>query len=278
VHAFSESLGLPCIFPQVDLPVLAEHDFYTVYLSRGMTLEAQALAGFLLEHPQPGPLVQVYGPGEASRAAAAAFRDAWQAGGGAALTGQRLDAVPQPAFWQAWARQRPGATLVLWLASGDLAYAQALTEAGSQVRAVYLSATLAGDPGSGLAADTSGRVRLVLQQDLPAARTRRVAGVRRWLASKGLALTDEKVQMNAYLAATATGLAMSHSMDSYSREYLLERLEHLLGNALESSIYPHLSLGPGQRYASKGSYIVEPVAAAPGGGGPMRPLSGWIVP
>ncbi len=46
-----------------------------------------------------------------------------------------------------------------------------------------------------------------------------------------------------------------------------------LGNSLELSMYPHLSLGPGQRYASKGSYIVKV-----GEQGDQSPLSDWIVP
>ena len=38
VHAFCESEHLPCLFPTTDLPVIAEKDFYPIYLSKGMTL------------------------------------------------------------------------------------------------------------------------------------------------------------------------------------------------------------------------------------------------
>jgi hypothetical protein len=70
-------------------------------------------------------------------------------------------------------------------------------------------------------------------------------------------------------------MLVTHSKDTYSREFLLERMEHRLGTALEPSIYPHLSLGPGQRFASKGSYIV-----AVGGADDreLTPVSDWIVP
>ncbi len=33
IHEFSERFEVPCILPQADVPVLAERDFYTVYLS-----------------------------------------------------------------------------------------------------------------------------------------------------------------------------------------------------------------------------------------------------
>lgn len=275
IHEFSEHFEVPCIFPQVDVPVLAEHDFYTVYLSRGMTLEAQALAKFLLSQSVRGPVTQVYGPDEAAVTAAEAFRKAWTAGGRTTLTDHRVREAPDGAFWQQLVRQAPGATLVLWLAPGYLEQAQVLVNPGSQLRAIYLSSNLNASHRTGLAADDKGRVRLVYAQDLPLARAARQEAVRRWLNSNGLTLSDEKVQMNAYLAATVTGLLMSHLMDTYSRELLLERMEHLVGNSLETSIYPRLSLGPGQRYASKGSYIVEVAGAQEW---QLHPVSDWIVP
>ncbi|MDO8456520.1 MAG: hypothetical protein Q7T07_06375 [Burkholderiaceae bacterium] len=275
IHEFSERFEVPCIFPQVDVPVLADRDFYTVYLSRGMTLEAQALAKFLRDEGERGPVTQVFRRGEVSAAGAEAFRRAWAAVTGTAPVDRVLDEAPGEAFWQQLARQTPRATLVLWLPPRDLAQAQALTAAGSQVKVIYLSSNLNPGQRTGLAADGEGRVRLVYPQDLPAVREARLEVARRWLRSKGVALSEEKVQMNAYLAATVTGMLVSHSMDTYSREFLLERMEHRLGTALELSIYPHLSLGPGQRYASKGSYIVQVGGADDR---QLKPVSDWIVP
>ena len=275
IHDFSERFEVPCIFPQTDVPVLSEGDFYTVYLSRGITLEAQALVKFLHDAGDRGPVIQVFRRSGASAAGAEAFRAAWMAATGETPKDLVLDEDPPETYWQQLARQAAGATLVLWLSSQDLENAQALAAAGSQVKAVYLSSSLITGPRSGLAADTTGRVRLVYPQDPPALRDARLAVVKRWLRAKGVAPGDEQVQMNAYLAATVTGMLMMQSQDTYSREFLLERMEHRLGTALEQSIYPHLSLGPGQRYASKGSYIV-----AVGGADDrqLKPVSDWIVP
>jgi ABC-type branched-subunit amino acid transport system substrate-binding protein len=275
IHDFSERLEVPCIFPQTDVPVLAERDFYTVYLSRGMTLEAQALARFLRDTGERAPVMQVHRRSEASAAGADAFREAWTAEGGAASTDIVLDEDPDEAFWQQLAREAAGATLVLWLPLRDLEHAQALTGTGSEVKAVYLSSSLIAGPRTGLAADATGRVRLVYPQDPPALRDARLAVVKRWLHNNGIAPADEQVQMNAYLAATVTGMLMAHSQDTHSREFLLERMEHRLGTALELSIYPRLSLGPGQRYASKGSYIV---AVRGADDRQLTPVSDWIVP
>jgi Cytochrome c len=44
VHEFCEEQELPCLFPNVEAPVGGDSDFYTVYLSRGVLLEAQLVA------------------------------------------------------------------------------------------------------------------------------------------------------------------------------------------------------------------------------------------
>lgn len=276
IHEFSERAEVPCILPQADLPLLGGQDFYTVYLSRGITLEAQALAKFLRDAGDRAPVTQVYRRrDEASAAGANAFRQAFQAGGDSVVEEVALDDMPGEAFWQRLVRDKAGHALVLWLSAGDLAHAQSLAGAGLPVKAVYLSSSLNAGPRTGLAAGGEGPVRMVYPQDLPAQRNARLEVVRRWLRGNGIAPGDEKVQMNAYLAATVTGMVVTHGRDTYSREFLIERTEHRLGTALEPSIYPNLSLGPGQRYASKGSYIV---AVKGPDDRQLQPLSDWIVP
>ena len=274
IHEFSERFEVPCLFPQVEVPVVDGPDFYTVYISQGMTLEAQALAKFLHDSAERAPVMQIYRRDEASATAAAAFRKAWAAGK-IALEERELTASPDAAYWQQLAQEASGKTLILWLPPEDLAQAQALTATASPVKAVYLSSGLIGDATSGMTPDAAGRLRLIYPQDLPSVRAARLEVVKRWLQSNDIALTDERVQLNAYLAATVMGMMVSHSKDTYSREFLIERMEHRLGNSLELSVYPHLSLGPGQRFASKGSYIVRVDGEGAGG---LSLLSDWIVP
>ena len=49
----------------------------------------------------------------------------------------------------------------------------------------------------------------------------------------------------------------------------MEQFEHMIDNTVYRSIYPHLSLGPNQRYASKGVYIIK---LAP------QVSSEWVIP
>ena len=47
VHDFCEAQKLPCLFPNVDAPVSREGDFYSLYFSHGVLLEAGLIAGEL---------------------------------------------------------------------------------------------------------------------------------------------------------------------------------------------------------------------------------------
>jgi hypothetical protein len=70
------------------------------------------------------------------------------------------------------------------------------------------------------------------------------------------------VAVDTWFAATVTGEALSHLMDSFSRDYLVETVEHELTTTVLASSYPSLTLGPDQRFASKGVYIATPAALA----------------
>jgi hypothetical protein len=96
-----------------------------------------------------------------------------------------------------------------------------------------------------------------------------------WLHSKGIAITDEAVQMNTLFAMTVVSDALGHIMDSFSRDFFIERVEHAVAQTPTPSFYPGVSLGPGQRFAAKGSALVT---VQDGDTPQLKPLSGWIVP
>jgi hypothetical protein len=46
-------------------------------------------------------------------------------------------------------------------------------------------------------------------------------------------------------------------LDSFVREYLIERMESLLSHRQVNGYFPRLGLAPGQRFASKGGFLVR---------------------
>jgi len=103
----------------------------------------------------------------------------------------------------------------------------------------------------------------------------RMVRLRAWLRARNVPQAEERIQANAFFAATIAGDALAHMDENYSQDYFIERVEHMTEQSLFPSVYPRLSLGPGQRFASRGGYVL---GFAQDGERRMTPLSDWIVP
>lgn len=277
VHRFCEARALPCIFPSVDAPVISEQDYYNLYFSQGVVLEAKALAGYLKETGSKaggrptGGVLQVHGRDSAGMAAAQALAQALQGEAKTALVDEVLDGPLDAARWRALIQRHHPAATVLWLKDPPL---DALAADGGE-SPIFLSSSLALTQLAAPPPALAPRLRLVHPFVLSRDWDSRLARVRTWLASRGIASLDARSESEALFAAGTVTEALKHILENYSREYFLERTEHMLENAILPALYPRVSLGAGQRYASKGSYIArfatppDPVLA---------PLGDYIVP
>jgi hypothetical protein len=268
VHDFCERAEVPCLFPNTGLPVAAPAGVYSLYLSPGLAVEAEALARYLSE--VPGRIVQVYRDVDEGRAPARAFRDT--------LDAARLEdrAIPPgqaltPAFWQRLVGETRPAVLVLWLDSEDI---RTLGPAADAVRQVALSSTLLGDPAP-VPAGLREKTLLTWPWALPGHEEPLIYRVRAWMRARGIVTTHERLQLATWFALAVTDHSLTHVVENFSRDFFVESVEEEAENALNPGLFPALSLGPGQRFASRGSYVVRLAAGAPGG---VEAVSDWIVP
>ncbi|WP_157979311.1 cytochrome C [Rhodoferax ferrireducens] len=280
VHTFCESFGVPCVFPDVDYPVITAAGYYTLYFSRGVTLEAEVLAKHLLEtgaHGKTGTIVQVHRDTSLGHLPASVLRKALQDRGKQVVVDCPLTEtgrMPGECLSKLLGSQSPG-VLVMWL---DFADVQGLGFAGTPppgLQEVYLSASLSGMRRPDLADSWLGIVHMVYPFDLPNTRAWRLERMKVWLRARKIPLVDERAQANAFFAVTIAGDAVAHLGENFSRDYFIERIEQMAQTQLSPSIYPHLSLGPGQRFASKGGYVVR---FPPGTESQPLPVSDWMVP
>jgi hypothetical protein len=239
IHRFGERRRVPCILPVALLPALGEPDFYTLYFSGGLLLEAEGLGRSLAA--RGGHVRQVYRAGDAAaRAAAGALRGTLK-GSGTRIEDQVIAMTPGAPVSLGTGDDT---AVVAWLRPDDLAGARA------GPAPVYLAQALVSVTPPGWA-----QAPRVARWEPQAQRAVRLRRVRDWLAARRIALVDEEVQVNAWFAMSMLGEALMHIMDSFSREYLLEQVEHNVNVTILPSMYPHLSVGRDMRVAAHEVYI-----------------------
>jgi mono/diheme cytochrome c family protein len=275
VEHFCETEELPCLFPNVDLPVDREGDFDSLYLSKGVLLEAQLIAHELRAHhgsTTVGRVVQIFRSQDVGKDAAAALSAALRDDGipviekrlGAGTSRHELNAL--------LAESAPGDALVLWLRPNDLA---ALGNAPAHLPLVYVSGRMGGLEHAPLPADWRDVARLAYPFDLPERRRVQVDYPLGWFRMRQIPVVAEQVQADTYLVCAIVSDAINHMVDTFVRDYLVERTGEMLEHRIITGYYPRLALAPSQRFASKGGYIVR---FRDRQGSSVVPESGWIVP
>jgi hypothetical protein len=274
VHRFCERQSVPCLLPNVDLPVVAADDFYPVYFSQGVLLEAQLVAA-RLSQPRPDSaarvrIVQVFRRDDIGAAAAVRLRAALAPG--AEPVEHAIEPGGGPQQLTEALRVKTGDVLVLWLRAADL---KALPAPKAGNPEVYASGVMGGLEQAPLSPAWRRIARIAYPFELPEARSLRLNYPLGWFHLEQIPVVDERVQVDTYIACSVLAQTLSSMIGEYQRDYLVERVEAMLSSRLVDGYYSRLGLAPGQRYASKGGYLVR--FAEPAG---VRVVAdgNWIVP
>jgi hypothetical protein len=255
VHAFCERQRLACLFPNVEVPVDAPDDFFELYLSRGILLEAELIGNGLTASTPDAPVKtvhQVYRAGDSGEAAAHALAHALRDKGIAVSVSVLAQDDRDPA---AALRSASGAdALVLWLRPTDLA---ALGDAQGAPPRVYMSGLMGGLENTPLPADWRVRTRMAYPFDLPQNRIVRVDYPLGWFRIRHIPIVDEQMQADTYLACGLVSEALNEMVDTFYGPYLIEELQAMVEHRIVTGYYPRLTLAENQHFASKGGYLVQ---------------------
>ena len=276
IHQFCEQMELPCLYPVTDEPPVTESDFYSIYFSKGPATEAEVLAKHLKDKgvSQSARIVQVFRSDDVGTATAAAFRKAMEAEGFGNVKDRSLrpqDRIP-PGFWSGLMEQEQPVVMALWLDPDAWQSVGGQKLGAKALQSVFVSGSLQGGRPIAVPEALRDKLFLLYPYDLPENRTKRLARMQAWLRMKKIAPGNDLDQARAYFAVLSVSESIKHMLDNHYRDYLVERLENMANSPMPSP-FPRLSLGTGQRYASKGAYVLQ-VAA----GGKLKPVSDWIVP
>jgi hypothetical protein len=276
VHAFCERAALPCLFPNVEAPPEgADQDFYSVYFSRGLLLEAGLIGKHLLDGAGGSPaarVLQVYRASDSGEAGAAELAAILRARGVVVSSSVLPADAPASAVTEAASRAAGAGAMVLWLRAPDVA---ALAGSPPEGVGVYLSGLMAGLEQAPLPKAWKAQARLAYPFDLPERRRVRVDYALGWILGRHIPLAAEQVQVDTYLALGLLSETLKHLADNFVRDFLVERMESDVAHRIITGYYPRLTLSSNQRFASKGGYVVhfhDP------GGTALVAEGDWVVP
>src|SRR5262245_16054959 len=279
VHGFAQALKIPSLFPNLDIAPAAEQDAYSFYFARGLILEAEVLGQYFIETATASGLnrvVQLAVAGSAGSKAAAALENVLKSHAIAAAERVLKEATPEEILANL-SDITATDMLVVWLERSQLeALARVPPPAAGQI---MVSGWQSGFENAPLPAAWKRSAAMVYPIDAPQRRAARFEfNLRPWLRKHALEDSDEILLGNTLAACNLLSESMSRLKGHFFRDYLVEMIQNYpagMGNAPASQAFPRFGLGPGQRYSSKGAYIVRFKDASTN---ELELLHDWLVP
>jgi mono/diheme cytochrome c family protein len=268
IGRFCESHEIPCLFPGTDLPDAEEGDFYTLHFSRGLELEANLIASHLAAQPVDN-VIQVFCGPTLARAAAALRSTLMQKG----VTVEDLEFACEERLPVVGLASRmakiPGSAAVLWVRRGRLAELERPLPPGR----IYFSSTLLDRDLGGPLLSAPGPVFVAHPYRLPGESDPGLKRFTVWARTRGIELRHPRLQAEAFFACLAANDGITHMERYFMRDYVLDMLDHAQDLALYLPIHPRATLGPGQRFLTKGGYVLPIVGGLADTKDPV-----WILP
>jgi hypothetical protein len=262
IHEFCEQHKIPNIFPLTDFPVISESGWYTLYFSKGFYQEGQAAARYV--HTQENivsgaKIIMVSREGMASNALSDGFLESWQEFG--RPEPEHLKVAPNTKltdqFWQDVMQSKQPDVLFLWLGSDDLEKIKALAHGTKSSPRIILSSEMLGNSFEVIPDDLRDNVYLTYPYSLPKSQKKSLLAVEQWLKARKIPVTDLKMQSKIYFLGWMLAGAVKSMRSEFFRDYFLEGFDMMIDQDYAIAVYPRLTFGSGQRYASKGCYIVQ---------------------
>lgn len=281
IHEFSEEYRIPSIFPITDFPVISETDWYTVYFSKGLYQEGEAAARFIgasADIPGDRAVVQIFRDTREGRALSDGFEKTWRDLGRQAPVNRMLPqdaAITKEFLAQVTEKDRPAA-LLLWLGPEAVQVVGAIAEGTTMPEMVYVSSSLLKQSLEKLPEKARGFTYLTYPHGHPDGRTLEqvLEPAKRTRRNGAAPADDRKIASRMHtLSLLMTDVLMMMRQDYY-RDRFLDIIDMFQDKPRPYSDYERLSFGPGQRYTSKGCYIVQ---LTPGPNPEMLVRSEWVI-
>ncbi len=280
IHEFCEAQRLPCLFPITDFPVISDNSWYTYYFNKGFAQEGETAARYLNRMESltaDTPILQIVQDSPTGRALASGFQTAWNELGRTEVTTLTLTAGQlhdRSALGSILTRHRHG-VLLLWTDAGVLPDLPAMIESADAPAMVFVSSSYLGNKTSAIAETIRNRVYITYPYRLTPYVGPRTGGYdsKVPILASFRDFGDKRIESRSTTMlqqATLQGLNLIN--DNLYRDHLLDVMSMQMDVIVRD--YERLSFGPGQRFASKGCYIIQ---LGPGTEPALLPRSEWVI-
>jgi hypothetical protein len=280
IHDFCEAERLPCLFPTTDFPVISTDGFYTFYINKGYVQEGEAAARYLnrQEELTDGTrILQIVQDSLAGRALAEGFQASWSEVGRkpvASLTLTPSQLADPKELARIITAQKPE-ILLLWSEAGTLPQLPSLLALQSAPRQVFVSATLLGKQTATIAESIRNKVYITYPYRLTPYVGPKEGGfdLRVPVLARASDFGEKRISSrNLTMLVQSVYQGLNLLYDNLYRDYLLDLLSMQMDRIVRD--YERISFGPGQRYVSKGCYILQ---LGPGKDPALLPRSEWVI-
>jgi len=266
IHEFSEKNKVPSIFPITDTPVISNSDYYSLYFSQGISLDAAAAVAEISQMASKEKslnILQLYNDTAASQLAKNTIHNMLNKKANVTIYEQKIDSDSTLSSNELEAINKTfhPDILILWL--DNLQVKQLLNKhqeldaihifLSSRLMKIYQAESLI----KLFPISLLNKITLIHPFYLKNINNNHLLRTKMWARMKKLSFTREHILANTYFSLALVTGAIHTSRYNLNREYLMEQFEHMIDNTVYRSIYPFLSLGPDQRYASKGTYLIN---------------------
>jgi hypothetical protein len=281
VAKFCNDYAVPCMLPITDFPAVDDvAGQYTVYYDRGLYLEAELMLDYLSTPPSDKrhDVLVWHAGSDRGRIPADYFRELLREHDQIKL--QKLQQYPTGGDLTAFVnanleRIRAADTLVIWPDANADTLLQVLSQHDLGEVRLLLPQAAAGSAQTLLATELADQIYFTYPRALASGYFPETYRIQGWMNSRGLEVIDQRLHFKAHYGMMIVFDAMRHIFNNFHRDYFLELIEHEVEGSKNPGLYPRLSLGPDQRYLSKGGYIVKPADQQPDY---IAAVTDWIIP
>jgi len=283
VHSFSEDNHIPCLLPITDFPAISEKDWYTLYFSKGFYQEGEAAANYLnsiYDLVKDKPIIQIVRASRIGLALSAGFQETWHGLGHPApliITVKDEETLSKEFLQKMFASEKPAA-LIIWDGPTAFPVLETILSEENRPEIVLVSSGYLGKNIWKLKEQVRDFTYITYPFRLPQDEMR-YQGVAPLLQKTEDGSNEQIIVKQSYIITRVLTQILREMNGQYYSDNLLDvigmsrnSVSYNLFNAIDMSknptnmgasreetypLYVRLSFGPGQRYASKGCYIVQ---------------------